>query len=339
MSGMAEAVRALPKAELHLHIEGTLEPEMLLALAARNGVDTPYDSPEAARAAYAFDDLQGFLDLYYLGMSVLKTEDDFADLARAYVLRVALDGVRHAEVFFDPQGHTTRGIGFDTALNGIWRGLAEGAAATGMSFKLIACFLRDRPVAEAETTLDAIVANADRIVGVGLDSAERNHPPALFRSVFERAAAAGLKRVAHAGEEGPAANVRSAIEDLGVDRIDHGYAALDDPAVLALAAERGLSFTFCPLSNLALKVVPRLAEHPLPRFLVAGASVSINSDDPAYFFGRYVLDNYLAAHDQMGLTFEDLRACARTSFTSSFLAAEDIARHVAAVDAAPAPSG
>lgn len=311
----------LPKAELHLHLEGTLEPEMMLALAQRNGVPIRFRSVEEARSAYRFGSLQDFLDLYYEGMSVLRTERDFYDLAWAYLERAKENNVVHAEVFFDPQGHTARGVPFAAVFGGIRRALDDAETRLGISSRLILCFLRHLDEDDAQRTLDAALPHLEGIAGVGLDSSERGHPPSKFARVFARARSLGLRLVAHAGEEGPAEYVREALDVLGVDRIDHGNRAVEDPALVARLWEHQIGLTMCPLSNLRLGVVPSLAAHPLPRLLEAGLLVTVNSDDPAYF-GGYVDDNYRA----LGLGEAAQRHLAANSFRASFLP-EEVKRH------------
>jgi adenosine deaminase len=325
-------IDGLPKAELHVHIEGTLEPELMFALADRNGVALPYRSVEAVRAAYEFPDLQGFLDLYYRGMSVLRTEADFHDLAAAYLGRAAADSVRHAEIFFDPQPHLHRGVRMDTVIDGLATALGAATRRHGITTRLILCFLRDLSTADAAATLDAALHFRDRIAGVGLDSAERGHPPGGFAEVFARARAAGLRLVAHAGEEGPPAYVTEALDALKVERVDHGVRAMEDPAVVARLAREGVPLTVCPLSNVRLRVFPDMAAHPLPRMIAAGLTVTVNSDDPAYF-GGYVNANYRAVRDAFGLSAGDLASLARNSFAASFLGPEEKARRIAEVDA------
>lgn len=315
---MKSFIAGLPKAELHLHIEGTFEPELMFAIAARNGVRLPYESVEALRAAYAFGNLQDFLDLYYQGMNVLRQERDFADLTRAYLERARAQGVLHAEIFFDPQGHTQRGIAFETALDGIWRALEDGRDKLGISSKLIMCFLRDLSEEEAERTLDQALPHQDRIVGVGLDSAEVGHPPSKFERVFARARAEGFRTVAHAGEEGPADYVRQALDLLHVSRIDHGNRALDDEALVARLAREHVPLTVCPLSNLRLCVVEDIGAHPLKTMLDKGLFVTVNSDDPAYF-GGYVNENYVAVQEALDLARDAVVTLARNSFEASFL--------------------
>jgi adenine deaminase len=308
----------LPKVELHVHVEGTLEPELMFELAARNGVRLPYRSVEEVRRAYEFADLQSFLDLYYAGARVLVTEQDFHDLTLAYLTRVAAQTVRHVELFFDPQTHTGRGVPFETVVAGIHRALAEGGRRLGVSSKLILCFLRHLSAEAAMGTLEQALPFRDRIVGVGLDSAEVGHPPERFARVFERARAEGFRAVAHAGEEGPPAYIWQALDRLGVERIDHGVRCLEDPRLVArLVAER-VPLTVCPLSNVRLRVFPTLADHNLERLLDAGLCVTVNSDDPAYF-GGYVLENYRAVREAFGLGREPLVGLAANAIDASFL--------------------
>ncbi len=328
----AAFIAGLPKAELHLHIEGSLEPELMFELAQRNAVAIPFASVEEVREAYAFSNLQDFLDIYYQGMGVLHTEQDFYDLTAAYLARAHADAVRHVEIFFDPQGHTTRGVAFETVIAGITRALDDAAASYGMTSKLILCFLRHLSEAEAEATLDEALPYLDRIDGVGLDSSEVGHPPAKFERVFARARGLGLKIVAHAGEEGPPQYVHEALDLLKVDRIDHGNRSLEDPALVARLAAEGMTLTVCPLSNLKLCVVGDIADHPLKTMLDAGLKATVNSDDPSYF-GGYVNANYRAVADALDLSKDELLALARNSFTGSFLGDADKARHLAAIDA------
>lgn len=328
----AAFIAGLPKAELHLHIEGSLEPELMFALAQRNGAPIPFASAEEVRAAYAFSNLQDFLDIYYQGMGVLRTEQDFHDLTAAYLARARADNVRHVEIFFDPQGHTTRGVAFATVIAGITRALDAARRDHGLTSKLILCFLRHLSEAEAEATLDEALPFLDRIDGVGLDSSEVGHPPSKFVRVFARARDLGLKLVAHAGEEGPPAYVREALDLLHVDRIDHGNRSLEDGALVARLASEGMTLTVCPLSNLKLCVVGDLADHPLKAMLDAGLAATVNSDDPSYF-GGYVNANYRAVADALDLSKADLVTLARNSFAGSFLSEADKARHLAAIDA------
>jgi adenosine deaminase len=332
MTDLDPFIAGLPKAELHMHIEGSLEPELMFALAQRNRVDIPFIDVEAVRAAYSFSNLQDFLDIYYQGANVLQTEADFRDLAMAYFDRVAADTVVHAEIFFDPQTHTDRGISFDTVMRGLTAGMDEAEAKHGITSRLILCFLRHLDEEAAFATLEQAKPWLGRITGVGLDSSEQGHPPEKFARVFAAAAALGLKRVAHAGEEGPPAYVWEALDLLHIDRLDHGNRALEDPALVArLAAER-MTLTVCPLSNLKLCVVPDMAAHPIDAMLRAGLRATINSDDPAYF-GGYMNDNYRAAAAGRGLTRDQLVTLAKNSFLGSFLPEEEIAAHIAKVDA------
>ncbi|MFD3315297.1 adenosine deaminase [Streptomyces sp. NPDC058694] len=324
----------IPKAELHLHIEGTLEPELAFALAARNGVPLPYADTDDLREAYQFSDLQSFLNLYYELMAVLRTEDDFADLADAYLARAAAQGVRHAEIFFDPQAHISRGVGIGTVVAGLGRALDRSEAVHGVSTQLIMCFLRDESAESAMETLEAAKPYLDRIVGVGLDSAEVGHPPVKFREVYEAAAALGLRRVAHAGEEGPPSYITEALDVLGVERIDHGLRCLEDPELVARLVRERVPLTLCPLSNVRLRAVDVLEEHPLPVMLDAGLLCTVNSDDPAYF-GGYVEDNFRAVREALGLSPDRLRELARNSFVASFLDHDEErrARYLAEVEA------
>ncbi|MGW3645000.1 adenosine deaminase [Streptomyces sp. NPDC000878] len=325
---------SIPKAELHLHIEGTLEPELAFALAARNGVVLPYADTEELRKAYLFEDLQSFLNLYYELMSVLRTEQDFADLANAYLARAAAQGVRHAEIFFDPQAHIARGVEMGTVVEGLWLALRDSESTHGISTQLIMCFLRDESAASAMETLDAARPYLDRIAGVGLDSAEVGHPPVKFREVYEAAAGLGLRRVAHAGEEGPPSYITEALDILGVERVDHGLRCMEDPELVARLVRERVPLTLCPLSNVRLRAVDVLAEHPLPAMLDAGLLCTVNSDDPAYF-GGYVGDNFGAVREALGLGEERLRELARNSFLASFLEHDEErrARCLAEVDA------
>ena len=328
----AAFITALPKAELHLHIEGSLEPELMFELAQRNNVAIPFASVDKVRAAYAFSNLQDFLNIYYQGMGVLHREQDFYDLTAAYLARANADAVRHVEIFFDPQGHTERGIAFETVIAGITRALDDAQTAYGISAKLIMCFLRHLSEAEAEATLEEALAFLDRIDGVGLDSSEVGHPPSKFANVFARARSLGLKIVAHAGEEGPPAYVHEALDLLKVDRVDHGNRSLEDPALVARLASEAMCLTVCPLSNLKLCVVDDIADHPLRTMLDAGLVATVNSDDPSYF-GGYVNANYLAVADALDLSKAELVTLAKNSFAGSFLGEQDKAKHIAAIDA------
>ena len=332
MNKLSDFAAGLPKAELHLHIEGTLEPEQMFAFAQRNGVVIPYADVAAVRAAYAFGNLQDFLDIYYAGADVLRTEADFRELANAYFTRCAADSVIHAEIFFDPQTHTARGIPISTVIDGLLAGIDDAARDHGISTRLILCFLRHLDEADAFATLEAARPWIDRITGVGLDSSELGHPPAKFARVFAAAAALGLKCVAHAGEEGPPAYVHEALDLLHIDRLDHGNRALEDPLLVTRLARSGMTLTVCPLSNLKLCVVDDIAAHPIDRMLRLGLRATINSDDPAYF-GGYVNDNYRAVAAAGRLTRDDFITLARNSFLGSFLPDADVARHLAAIDA------
>ncbi len=324
--------RGLPKAELHMHIEGSLEPELMFALAERNGISLPYKSVEEIRAAYAFSNLQDFLDIYYQGAGVLITRADFKDLALAYFERLAADGGVHAEIFFDPQTHTERGIAFETVIDGLLDGMKEAEARLGVTSKLILCFLRHLSEESAFETLEQAKPHLSKIAGVGLDSSEVGHPPAKFARVFKAARDLGLKIVAHAGEEGPPEYVWEAIDLVGVDRIDHGNRALEDEGLTARLVADGVTLTVCPLSNLKLCVVPDLTAHPMRKMLDLGLKATVNSDDPAYF-GGYLLDNYLETAKAVDLTREDLVVLARNSFTGSFLDEAEKAKRLAQVDA------
>ncbi len=310
--------RALPKAELHVHIEGTLEPELMFELAKRNGVDLPFASVEAIRAAYEFTDLQSFLDIYYQGAAVLVTEQDFYDLMMAYLDRAQADGVRRAEVFFDPQTHTERGIGFPVFMAGFGRAIEDARERWGISVGLIMCFLRHLPGSDAVATWHASEPFREHLIAVGLDSSEVGNPPGLFTEVYNLARDAGLHAVAHAGEEGPAQYIIDAVEELGAERIDHGVRAEDDAEVVAWLAAEGIPLTMCPLSNIKLRVFDRIEDHNLRRLLHAGVVVTVNSDDPAYF-GGYILDNYLAVAEALDLSAFDVATIARNSIEASFI--------------------
>jgi adenine deaminase len=332
MDDLSAFVAGLPKVELHLHIEGTLEPELMFALAARNGVAIPFASVEAVRAAYRFSNLQDFLDIYYQGANVLLHERDFHDLAAAYFARVARDGVVHAEIMFDPQTHTARGVAFDTVIRGLLSACAEAEREHDITSRLILCFLRHLSEEDAFATLEQATPWLDRIDAVGLDSSELGHPPAKFARVFAQARRRGLRLVAHAGEEGPPDYVREALDVLGVERLDHGNRSLEDPALTARLARTGMTLTVCPLSNVALCNVASIDAHPIDRMLREGLRATVNSDDPAYF-GGYVADNYLAVARACGLDRDDLATLARNSFLGSFLSDEEVAAHLARLDA------
>lgn len=331
-------IRGLPKAELHLHIEGSLEPELMFELARRNRVSLPFKTVEEVRAAYAFSNLQDFLDIYYQGAGVLLTEEDFHDLALAYFRRVAADGCRHVELFFDPQTHTDRGLPFKVAIEGLLSGMRAAEAELGVTSSLILCYLRHLDEDAAFATLRAAEPWLDRILGVGLDSSEVGHPPSKFARVFKASRDRGLKLVAHAGEEGPPAYVWEALDVLRVDRIDHGNRALEDPALVKRLAAQGMTLTVCPLSNLKLCVVDDLQAHPLKTMLGLGLKATLNSDDPAYF-GGYLGANWTQTADALTLTRDELITLARNSFTGSFLPPEKVQAHLAALDAYVAANG
>jgi adenosine deaminase len=323
----------LPKCELHIHIEGSLEPELIFALAARNKIKLPYESVDALRQAYRFTQLQDFLNLYYQGMSVLITEQDFFDLAWAYLKRARADNVHHVEMFFDPQAHTRRGIAFETVVSGLHRACQAAPGALGVHASLIMCFLRDLDETSAQATLDAALDHQGKIIGIGLDSAERGNPPSKFKNVFRRAQEAGFHLFAHAGEEGPASYIWEALDVLGVERVDHGNHSVDDAALVSRLARDRVPLTMCPLSNLKLRVVNDLAHHPLRRLMGKDVLVTVNSDDPAYF-GGYVNDNYLAIEKALALTRDELIAIARNSFTAAMMSDDDRRDALAAFDAA-----
>lgn len=329
---MKAFILALPKAELHLHIEGTLEPELMFALAHRHGVKLPYASVAALRKAYDFDDLQSFLDLYYAGADVLRDEQDFYAMTRAYLQRAYADGVVHTEIFFDPQTHTQRGVPMAVVIGGIRRALLEAERELGISHRLILCFLRHLSEEEAQRTLDEALPFKDQIAAVGLDSSERGNAPAKFERVFARARAEGFVAVAHAGEEGPAAYIYEALDLLKVSRIDHGVRCDEDPQLLERLAASRMPLTVCPLSNVRLKVYARMEDHNLRRLLERGLCVTVNSDDPAYF-GGYVADNYIAVQRALSLSREQLAQLARNSFEASLLPLADKQRWMAGIDA------
>ncbi|ALD90072.1 adenosine deaminase [Cupriavidus gilardii] len=330
-AALADRIRRTPKAELHVHIEGTLEPELIFRLAQRNQVKLPYPSVEALRAAYAFTDLQSFLDIYYAGASVLLTEEDFFDMTMAYVERAVADNVRHAEIFFDPQTHTARGVDIEIVIDGIADALAQARTQYDFSSSMILCFLRHLSEEDAFATLEAALPYRDRFIGVGLDSSERGNPPEKFARVFARAKELGLHRVAHAGEEGPADYVRDALDILHVERIDHGVRAIDDPALVERLARERIALTVCPLSNQKLKVYPDLRDHSLKKLLDAGVAVTIHSDDPAYF-GGYMNANWEATFDALPLDAADAHRLARNSFEASFLPPALKAEYLTEVD-------
>jgi adenosine deaminase len=314
-------IRRIPKAELHIHIEGSLEPELMFEIGQRNGVKSRFETVEALRKAYNFSDLQSFLDIYYEGAGVLREERDFYEMTMAYLRRAAADNVRHAEIFFDPQTHTDRGIAFATVIDGITAALREGPIST----RLILCFLRHLSAESAMHTLEEALPFKDRLVAVGLDSGEVGNPPSKFAAVFARARSEGLRAVAHAGEEGPPSYIREALDILGASRIDHGVRCLEDSQLVDELVARRIPLTVCPLSNVKLRVFKTMKEHNLRTLLQRGIVATINSDDPAYF-GGYVVDNYLAVADALGLTESDIRKLARNSFEASFLTDQEKAR-------------
>lgn len=322
MNPLHDLIRKLPKAELHLHIEGSLEPEMMFALAAKNGITLPYTSVEEVRAAYNFSDLQSFLDLYYAGASVLVTEQDFFDLTWAYCLKAHEDRVVHAEIFFDPQTHTARGIDVKTVLDGITGALARARTELGMTSRLIMCFLRHLSEEDGFATLDAMFPHLGRIHGVGLDSGERGNPPSKFERLFARCRELNLPVVAHAGEEGPASYIIEALDLLKARRIDHGVRCTEDAALVARLAAEQVPLTVCPLSNLKLCVVHDLKDHNLRELLSAGLCAMVNSDDPAYF-GGYLNDNLLSCQSALDLNKAEIVQLVRNSFSASWLREED----------------
>lgn len=323
---------AAPKAELHLHIEGTLEPELMFALARRNGIILPYPDVEALRRAYDFSDLQSFLDLYYAGAGVLQTAQDFEDMAYAYFERAAADHIRRAEIFFDPQTHTHRGIALATVMAGLEAAVARAERELGLSIALIPNFLRHLSEEDALQTLDALLPYRERLLGVGLDSGERGNPPEKFARVFERARALGLRIVAHAGEEGPPAYIWGALQTLGAERIDHGVRCLEDPALTARLAKEQMALTVCPLSNIKLCVFDQMQQHNLVELLDAGIVATVNSDDPAYF-GGYMNDNFIATFAALPLGLSHAQRLARNSFAAAFLPAAQKQQFIDEVDA------
>jgi|TARA_Y100000310_G_scaffold311069_1_gene357000 adenosine deaminase len=331
MGNVTTFIQGLPKAELHVHIEGTLEPGLMFDLASKNGVSLPYASPEDLRKAYAFRCLQDFLDLYYQGTGVLRQERDFVALARAYCKRAHAQNVRHVEVSFDPQAHTARGVPFSAVIKGLHSALDEASRIYGLSWRLIMCFLRHLDVEDAIATLNQALEYRDLISAVGLDSTEIGHPPSKFREVFKRARHEGFRAVAHAGEEGPARYVREALTLLCVERIDHGNRATEDDALIAQLADRRVALTLCPLSNLRLGVIECMEDHPIREMLEEGLLVTVNSDDPAYF-GGYVNENLTAVAEALSLRRDQLAQLARNSFVASFLKPNDKLRLIKEVD-------
>lgn len=315
---MEEFIRRLPKAELHLHIEGTLEPQLMFDLAARNKYELPFPDVESVAAAYKFKNLQSFLDIYYQGAAVLQTPEDFYDLITAYFDMAAKDGVRHAEIFFDPQSHTERGVGFEVFMEGFRSGMADAESNHGISSSLILCFLRHLSGEDALRTIQTAEPHLEGVVAVGLDSSEVGHPPEQFAAAYSHARQLGLRAVAHAGEEGPPEYVIGALDVLGVERVDHGVRSLEDPDLVERLRRDRVPLTVCPLSNVALRVVDRVADHPLPEMMEKGLLISVNSDDPAYF-GGYVAENYFALYDDLGFGEQRLAMLAANSIESSFL--------------------
>lgn len=335
---MAGIAITLPKAELHLHLEGTLEPELMFEIGRRNGVSLPYASVEELRSAYVFDDLQSFLDIYYAGCGVLRTEQDFYDMTTAYLERAAAQGVRHTEVFFDPQTHTARGVAFEAVFRGIESALRDSGSRLGVTSRLIMCFLRHLPEDEAFATLERALPYVPAIFAVGLDSSELGNPPSKFRRVFERARAEGLLAVAHAGEEGPPGYIWEALDVLGAARIDHGVRCLEDQDLVERLVAEQVPLTVCPLSNVKLGIFRSLERHNLATLLRRGVCVTVNSDDPAYF-GGYVADNLSASASALGLSPAELVQLARNSFEAAFLPERERARHLAELDQVAAAEG
>jgi adenine deaminase len=330
---LPELLRRMPKAELHIHIEGSLEPELMFALAARNGVKLPYANVGELRRAYDFSNLQSFLDIYYAGASVLLHEQDFFDMAWAYLERAKADNVVRAEIFFDPQTHTARGVAMPTVIDGLHRACMQARTQLGVDAELILCFLRHLSEAEAFDTLEAALPYRDRFIGVGLDSSEVGHPPEKFARVFAKCRELGLHLVAHAGEEGPPAYVWTALDVLHVERIDHGVQSAKDPALMQRLQRDRVPLTVCPLSNLKLRVFPSLADHNLKQLLDAGLCVTVNSDDPAYF-GGYMNENFVQLAQAVGLTAGHAYHLARNSFEASFVSEERKREYIAQLDEA-----
>lgn len=315
---LPELLRRMPKAELHMHVEGSLEPELMFALAKRNGVDMAYPDVDSLRKAYVFDNLQDFLNIYHAGTLVLRTEQDFYDMAHAYLVRAAADNVLHAEIFFDTQTHTGHGVSTDVVINGLHRACVDAQSQLGITASLILCFLRHLSEKDALECLEQAMPHRDKLVGVGLASSEMGHPPEKFSRAFASARALGLRLVAHAGEEGPPAYIWSALDELKVERIDHGVQAIKDPALMARLIKDRIPLTVCPLSNLKLRVFPTLAQHNLGRMLEAGIVATINSDDPAYF-GGYINQNFTQTFAALGLTAQHAWQLAHNSFQASFI--------------------
>ncbi|MEO0712606.1 MAG: adenosine deaminase [Pseudomonadota bacterium] len=332
MTTHAPLIAALPKAELHLHIEGSFEPEQMMQLAERNKVELPFKTLDEAKAAYAFDNLQEFLDLYYAGMAVLLTRQDFYDLTWAYLTRVAKDNVRHVELFFDPQAHMERGVAFGTVADGILAALKDGEQKLGITSEVIMSFLRHLSEEDGFKLLEESAPWHEHFIGVGLDSSEVGHPPNKFAKLFARCREMGFKLCMHAGEEGPPEYVREALFDIGVDRVDHGNRSMEDPALIEHLRKTQMTLTSCPLSNLALCVIDDVSQSPVKRMLDAGLHVTVNSDDPAYF-GGYINQNYEAAADALALSRDEIVRLAQHSFEGSFLPETAKAKHLAAIEA------
>jgi len=332
MPSLRSLITSMPKAELHMHLEGSLEPELMFRLAARNGVALGYRSEAELRAAYRFTDLQSFLNIYYAGLTVLRTEADFHDMTSAYLERAHVDNVVHAEVFVAPQAHTRRGVPFEAVVEGVQAALLEGGRRLGITTRLILGIQRQWTEDDALSMLEAAGRYRDRIAGIGLGGPELPHPPRKFVRAFARARDMGWRTVAHAGEEGPAAYVADTVDLLEVERIDHGVRCEEDPALVARLAALGIPLTVCPISNVKLRVFPSLAAHNLKRLLDAGLHVTVNSDDPSYF-GGYVSENFWEVQEALGLSVDDVYALARNGFTAAFLEPEDRAGHLAALDA------
>ena len=335
MSKHSDLIQRLPKAELHLHIEGSFEPEQMMAFAERNRITLPFKTLEEVKAAYNFDDLQGFLDLYYQGMNVLRTEQDFHELTFAYLERVKRDNVVHVEIFFDPQAHTERGVAFGTVTEGILSALKRGEKELGITSELIMSFLRHLSEDDGFALLKESEPWHEHFIGVGLDSSEIGHPPLKFQRLFEECRKRGFKLCLHAGEEGPPEYVREALLDIGADRIDHGNRSMEDQALVDVLRDTQTPLTNCPLSNLSLCVIDKVADSPVKRQLDEGLLVTVNSDDPAYF-GGYINQNFEAVAEALDLTAAQIVQLAKNSFTGSFLPDDIKARHIAAIDAATA---
>ncbi len=331
MNKIEKLIQKLPKAELHLHIEGSFEPELMFAIAKRNNINLPHDSVESLQATYEFNNLQEFLDIYYQGVNVLQTQQDYYDLTWAYLLKAQADNVVHTEIMFDPQSHTERGISIDTVINGIHQALVDAQTQLGISSFLIFSLLRHLSEQECLETLEQAVPHLDKIKAIGLDSSEMGHPPEKFTKLYKRAEELGLLKIAHAGEEGPPEYVWSAIDVLGIDRIDHGNRCLEDDNLVEYIKQKSLTLTVCPLSNLKLRVVDDLTHHPIKIMLDKGLNAMINSDDPAYF-GGYVNDNFFAVADALDFSEEDIVQLVKNSFTGSFLSKDKIKEHIAQVD-------